>query len=92
MVNFKPKTEYFDQFVAYLKETVIYRYVLIHDNEIMEIWLEDSIDGLAEQQPSALSWLDRHWIILRENSEKERHTRTFTAFVKKELAYLRKRD
>jgi hypothetical protein len=50
MVYFKPKPEYFDQFVDALKEGAPNSYVLTRDDEVMEVWLQDSIDELAEQQ------------------------------------------
>ena len=90
MVYFKPKPEYFDQFVAALKKSAPNSYVLTRDKEVMEVWLQDSIDALAEQQPAALSWLDRHRHMLKEYSKGEGHTRPFTAFVEREPAYLKK--
>ena len=92
MVYFKPKPEYFDQFVAALKNGAKNSYVLTRDDEVMEVWLKDSIDELAEQQPSALSWLDRHRYMLQEYSADEGHTRPFTAFVEQEPAYLTKSE
>ena len=90
MVYFKPTPEYFDQFITALRRGAPNSYVLTRDEEVMEVWLRDSIDELAEQQPSALSWLDRHRHMLKEYSEEEGHTRPFTAFVEQEPAYLTK--
>lgn len=53
MVYFKPKPEYFDQSVDVLKEGAPSSYVLTRDDEVMEVWLQDSIDELAEQHPSS---------------------------------------
>ena len=92
MVYFKPKPEYFDEFVDALKNSASNSYVLTRDGEVIEVWLKDSVDALAEQQPSALDWLDRHRYMLQEYSNDEGHTRPFTAFVEQEPAYLRDQD
>ena len=92
MVYFKPKPEHFDAFVDELKNSAPDSYILTRDAEVMEVWLKDSVDELAEQQPSALDWLDRHRYMLQEYSKEEVHTRPFTAFVEQEPAYLRKID
>ena len=92
MVYFKPKPEYFYEFVDSLKNSASNSYVLTRDGEVMEVWLKDSVDALAEQQPSALDWLDRHRHMLQEYSKEEGHTRPFTAFVEQEPAYLKKND
>ena len=54
MVRFRPKPEYFDQFVDALKLSVPNSYILTRDEEVLEIWLKDSVDELAEQQPGTL--------------------------------------
>ena len=92
MVYFKPKPEHFDAFVDALKNSAPDSYILTRDEEVMEVWLKDSVDELAEQQPSALDWLDRHRYMLQEYSKEEGHTRPFTAFVEQEPAYLTKID
>ena len=92
MVYFKPKPEHFDEFVASLKKSAPDSYVLTRDEEVMEVWLKDSVDELAEQQPSALDWLDQHRYMLQEYSNEEGHTSPFTAFVEQEPAYLRDQD
>ena len=79
----KPKPEYFDKFVDALKEGASNRYVLTPDDEVMEVWLQDSIYELAELQSSALSWLDHHRYMSQKYSDEEVHTRLFTAFVEK---------
>tara|TARA_B100001093_G_scaffold433049_1_gene429818 strand:- start:56 stop:349 length:294 start_codon:yes stop_codon:yes gene_type:complete len=92
MVRFKPKPEYFDQFVDALKLSVPNSYILTRDEEVLEIWLKDSVDELAEQQPGALDWLDRHRYMLEEYSPEEGHTRPFTAFVEQEPSYIKRDD
>ena len=92
MVRFKPKPEYFEQFVDALKLTVLNSYILTRDEEVLEIWLKDSVDELAEQQPSALDWLDRHRYMLEEYSPEEGHTRPFTDIVEQEQSYIKRGD
>ena len=92
MVRFKPKPEYFDKFVDALKLSVPNSYILTRDEEVLEIWLKDSVDELAEQQPSALDWLERHRYMLKEYSPEEGHTRPFTAFVEQEPSYIKRDD
>ena len=81
MVRFKPKPEYFDEFLNTFKFSAPNGYILTRDEEVLEIWLKASLDKLAEKQPGALDWLDRHRYMLEEYSSEEGHTRLFTAFV-----------
>ena len=92
MVRFKPKPEYFDKFVDAKKLSVPNSYILTRDEEVLEIWLKDSVDELAKQQSSALDWLDRHRYMLEEYSPEEGHTRPFTAFVEQEPSYVKRDD
>ena len=81
MVKFKPKPEYFDEFLDTLKLSAANGYIVTRDEEVLEIWLKASLDKLAEKQRGALDWLNRHRYMLEEYSSEEGHTRLFTAFV-----------
>ena len=82
--KFKPKPEYFDKFLDALKLNAQNSYILTRDENVLEIWLKNSIDELAKQQPGAFDWLDRQVYMLEEYSPEERHNRPFTAFVERE--------
>ena len=92
MVRFKPKPEYFDEFLDTFKLSAPNSYILTRDEEVLEIWLKDSLDKLAEQQPGALDWLDRHRYMLEEYSSEEGHTRLFTAFVYQEPYFIKQEN
>ena len=92
MVRFKPKPEYFDEFLNTFKLSAPNVYILTSDEEVLEIWLKDSVDELAEQQPGALDWLDRYRYLLEEYSSEEGHTRPFTAFVEQEPSYIKQEN
>ena len=88
MVYFKLKPEYFEQYVDALKKSSPDSYILTRDDEVIEIWLQPSVETLAEQQPEALDWLDAHRYMLEEYSREEGHTRPYTAFVEQEPTYI----
>ena len=92
MVRFKPKPEYFDEFLNTLKFSAPNGYILTRDEEVLEIWLKDSLDKLAEQQPGALDWLDRHRYMLEEYSSEEGHTRPSTAFVEQKPYFIKQEN
>jgi hypothetical protein len=71
MVYFKPKPEYFEQYVEALKKSSPDSYILTRDDEVIEIWLQQSVEKLAEQQLEALDWLDDHRYMLEEYSPEE---------------------
>jgi hypothetical protein len=88
MVYFKPKPEYFEQYVEALKKSSPESYILTRDDEVIEIWLQPSVEKLAEQQSEALDWLDDHRYMLEEYSPEEGHTRPYTAFGEQEPSYI----
>ena len=59
-------------------------YIISRDEEIFQIWLNDSIDQLIDFQPDALTWLDEHRYMRQEFSQEEGHTIARTGFVEKE--------
>ena len=60
-------------------------YIIFIDEEIFQIWLNDSIDQRVDFQPDAFNWLDEHRFMLREFSQEEGHTIAITGFVEKNL-------
>ena len=64
--KFKPKPEYFEKFLDALKLNAQNSYILTRDENVLEIWLKNSIDVLAKQQPGAFDWLDRQVYMLEE--------------------------
>ena len=60
MIYYKPNPEYFDDFVAALKKISPGAYVLTRDEEVIEVFISDSIEELTDSQPEGLEWLDEH--------------------------------
>ena len=88
MVYYKPKPEYFYLYVEALKKISPDSYILTRDEEVIEIWIMDSIEDLTEAQPEGLDWLDEHRHMLQEYSRAEGHTRPYTAFIEQEPNFL----
>ena len=88
MVYYKPKPKYFDSYVKALKKISPNSYILTRDEEVIEIWIMDSIEELADAQPEGLEWLDDHRHMLQEYSAAEGHTRPYTAFIEQEPKFL----
>ena len=88
MVYFKPKPEYIEQYVEALKKSSPDTYVLTREDKVIEIWLQPSVEKLAEQQLEALDWLDDHRYTLKEYSTEEGDTRPYMAFVEQEPSYI----
>jgi hypothetical protein len=85
MIRFKPKPEYFDEYLTALKDALRghEHYLLTRDEEIFQIWVTDGIDDLADFQDAGLSFLDEHRHMLKEYSEGS-HSIPITAFVEQE--------
>ena len=79
MIYYKPNPEYFDDFVAALKKISPGAYVLTRDEEVIEVFISDSIEELTDSQPEGLEWL-----MLQQYSPEEGHTRPMTAFIEQE--------
>ena len=88
IVYFKPKPEYFEHHVEALKKSSPESYVFTRDDEVIEIWLQPSVEKLAEQQSKALDWLDDHRYMLKEYPPEVGHTRPYTAFGEQEPSYV----
>ena len=84
MVYFKPKPEYSEQYIDALKKSSSDSYIITRDDGFFEIWLQPSVEKLAEQQLEAFDWLDDHRYMLEEYSPAEGNTRPYTAFVEQE--------
>ena len=84
IIKFKPKTQHYETFLRELKSGDSPCYIISRDEEIFQIWLNDSIDQLVNFQPDALTWLDEHRYMLQEFSQEEGHTIAMTGFVEKE--------
>ena len=67
MVYFKPKPEYFDQFVDALKEGAPNSYVLTRDDEVMEVWLQDR-PPVPPAHPLVYNWM--HFEIIVYQNER----------------------
>ena len=84
MIYYKPNPEHFDDFVGALKKISPGSYVLARDEEVIEVFIMDSIEELTASQPEGLEWLDEHRYMLQEYSPEEGHTRPMTAFIEQE--------
>lgn len=87
MIKFKPKPEYFDQYLSALKKALKghEHYILTRDEEIFQIWVSEGIDDLASFQDAGLTFLDYHRYMLQEYS-KDSHSIPTTAFIEQEPA------
>ena len=54
------------------------------DEEVIEVFISDSIEELTDSQPEGLEWLDEHRYMLQQYSPEEGHTRPMTAFIEQE--------
>ena len=58
MIRFKPKPNYFDDWVTALKNALKghEHYVLTRDDEVFQIWVTDAIEDLADFQHAGLTF------------------------------------
>ena len=84
IINLSRKHSTMGLFLRKLKSGDSPCYIISRDEEIFQIWLNDSIDQLVNFQPDALTWLDEHRYMLHEFSQEEGHTIAMTGFVEKE--------
>ena len=85
MIRFKPKPNYFDDWVTALKNALKghEHYVLTRDDEVFQIWVTDAIEDLADFQHAGLTFLDEHRYMLQEYSA-DSHSIPITAFIEQE--------
>lgn len=84
VVRFKPKPEFFDEFVADCKaranwrrknsSNLLKRIVACSDDEVIDISIMDDVDFVIEKQESGLRWLDERRHMLVEYNTEDRHT------------------
>ena len=87
MIYYKPSPEHFDDFIAALKKISPDSYVLARDEEVIEVFIRNSIEELTDLQTEGLEWLDEYRFMLREYSPEEGHTRPMTAFIEQEPSF-----
>lgn len=81
IVRFKPKPEYFDQFVQELKalskapdrDAVLESFIMTKDDEVFSIVIREA-DKLAEDARRGVQTLDTMRHMLQEYNEVDRHT------------------
>ena len=81
LIYFKPKPEHFDEYVKALKKISLDSYICSRDKEIIQVFVNNSIEALTDTQPEDLEWLYQHSHMLQEYSTEEVHSRPFTAFI-----------
>ena len=84
LIYFKPKPEHFDEYVEALKKISPDSYICSRDEEIIQVFVNNSIEALTDTQPEDLEWLDQHRHLLQEYSAEEGHSRPYTAFIEHE--------
>ena len=84
VIYFKPKPEHFDEYVEALKKISPDSYICSRDEEIIQVFVNNSIEALTDTQPEDLEWLDQHRHMLQEYSAEEGHSRPYTAFIEHE--------
>ena len=72
-IQYKPKPEFFDQFLNELLEPEedigTKYYSIVRDDEIFQFWIFGGIEEIAEMQVLGLKWLDARRYMLREYKE-----------------------
>ena len=84
IVRFKPKVEFYDQFVYACKKraawrrenapSLLKRIIACSDDEVIDISIMDNVNFAIDKQESGLQWLDEHRHMLIEYNEQDRHT------------------
>jgi hypothetical protein len=84
LIYFKPKLEYFDEYVKAFKKISPDSYICSRDKKIIQVFVNNSIEALTDTQPEDLEWLHQHKHMLQEYSTEEVHSRPYTAFIEHE--------
>ena len=65
-IAYKPKQEFFDQFLEEFCRDIRHSFVVVRDDEIFQFLMTNRIEIISGAQPKALTWLDERWHMLQE--------------------------
>ena len=82
-IVYKPRLEFFDQFLDGLGRDIRHSFVVVRDDEIFLFCMTKSIEIISDAQPKALTWLDDRRNMLQEYTDGHGHTMSSNGFVRK---------
>lgn len=71
VIYFKPKSEHFDDHVEALKKISPDGYICSRDEDVIQVFVNNSIEAPTNTQPEDLGWFDQHRHVLHEYRTKK---------------------